>query len=558
MSSVPSCGPRLAFFAAGLVLLGALRGPHAHAQVDYLYGSGFETDAVVQLAAVRAAPDGAASLPVGRAIVTYVKPLVGNDPAGFFVQGGPVGPAIFVRIDPTTLSPLPQPGDEVSFTVTTLASAQGRREVTALSGYSRSASGRPLAPLTQSVAMTGDLVSNLSAYESELISISGLLATAPVGAGSGFLSTRLDTPAISGNASLVLRAPATLFDEADLVASCSLTAQRVPMWRFNANAQVSPFAMADIAGLDCPAVRVLAAFPVAGNVVRVVFDRRILPASVLADGSQFTFSGGLLATGASVSGRQVDVQTSAQLASVPYAVTVAGSVQDLTGKPIAAGFTTASFAGFVGAAGVEISEVNGNINGNRDLIEIRALTGGSVAGIELVQDPAAGGAGTLLAVLPPIIVGAGDRIVVHFAPVGETDETVSQGQCVDPACYASAWDVRGSAAGILYSNRIIALRRPVSQALIDVIAVGRSDLANPTTAFPANLQFVQAAGQWLPANCGGVACTYSSTPSALAVSADWTGLGTGPTGTSLQRSGVDSNQRSDWVLAPASFGLPNP
>ena len=98
----------------------------------------------------------------------------------------------------------------------------------------------------------------------------------------------------------------------------------------------------------------------------------------------------------------------------------------------------------------------------------------------------------------------------------------------------------------------------MSQALIDVLAVGRSDLANPTTAFPANLQFVQAAGQWLPANCGGAACTYASTPSALAVSADWTGLGTNPAGTSLQRSGVDSNQRIDWVLAPASFGLPNP
>jgi hypothetical protein len=303
---------------------------------------------------------------------------------------------------------------------------------------------------------------------------------------------------------------------------------------------------------------VLAAFPVAGHVVRVVFDRHILPSSVLPDGSQFTFSGGLAATGASVEGRHVDVQTNAQAPSVPYGVTVAGSVQDLTGKPLDAGFTTASFAGYVGAAGIEISELNANINANRDLLEIRALTGGSVAGVEVVQDPAAGGAGTMLAVLPPIILVAGDRIVVHFAPIGETDETVSQGQCVDPACYASAWDVRGSAAGMLYSNRVIALRRPVDKSLIDVIAVGRSDLANPTTAFPANLQFVQAAGQWLPANCGGVACTYNSTPSALEVSADWTGLGTTPTGISLQRSGVDSNQRSDWVLAPASFGLPNP
>lgn len=531
----------------------------ASAQVDYLFGSGFETDAVVQIAALRAAADGAVSLPVGRATVTYVKPAVGNDPVGFFVQGGPVGPAIFLRVDPATLNPPPVPGDEVSFTASALATAQGRREVTALSDYLRNSSGRPLQPLTQEVTLTPDLVSNLPDYESELITVSGVLATAAVAAGSGFLSTRLDTPAVIGNASLVLRAPETLFDDVDLVPTCSLSALRVPMWRFNTAAQVSPFVASDLGALDCPPPRVLRAFPVAANMVRVVFDRRILAASVLANGSQFTFSGGLVASAASVSGRHVDVQTQTQTVAAPYGVTVATSVQDLSGKPLAAGFTSASFAGYIGAAGIEISEVNANINSNRDLLEIRALSGGSVAGVQLVQDPGAGGAGTVLAVLPEILLSAGERIVVHFAPTaGVIDESASPSQCADPACYPGAWDVRGSAAGILYSNRVIALRTAIGNTLIDVLAAGRSDLANPTTAFPVNLQFVQAAGQWLPANCSGMPCTYASTPTALAVAADWTGLGTGPGGVSLQRSGADSNQRGDWVLAASSFGLPNP
>lgn len=541
-----------------LPLLATLTPARVVAQVDYLFGSSYENDATVQLAALRAAPDGAVSIGVTAATVTYIKPVVGTDPAGFFVQGGPGGPALFVRIDPATLTPAPAAGDRVAFTAATMATAQGRRELTALTGWTREATSQPLAPLVQVATQASDLVANLGSYESELVTITGTLATPLVSAGTGFQSARLDTPGISGNANLVLRAPITLVDAADLVATCALTASRIPMWRFNAQAQVSPFVTADLSGFDCPAPRVLAAFPLSSSVLRVSFDRRIDPATVTP--GAFAISGGLSVTAASVSGRNVDLVTSTQTAAASYSVTVGNSVRDLAGKPVAIGFETASFAGYVGAATLRIEELNANINGNRDLLEIRALTAGSVAGVQVVQDPGASGTGTVLADLPGIIVAAGERIVVHFAPVGETDETTSQTQCTDIACYATAWDVRGAAAGILFSNRVVALRAPASGALIDVVAAGRSDLGTPTAAFPVNLQFVQAAGQWLPADCNGGACTYTSTPTALAVAADWTTLGTTPTALSLQRSGAasDSNLRSDWLLAPASFGLANP
>jgi hypothetical protein len=528
------------------------------AQVDYLYGSGFENDATVQLGALRAAADGAVSVDVSQATVTYVKPAIGTDPAGFFLQGGPGGPALFVRIDPATLTPTPAAGDRVSFTAATMATAQGRRELTALTSWTRQASAQPLAPLVQVATQATDLVSSLGSYESELITVSGTLATALVAAGTGFQSSRLDTVGISGNANLVLRVPLSLVDAADLVTTCALTAIRVPMWRFNAQAQVSPFVTADLSGFDCPAPRVLAAFPLSSSVLRVSFDRRIDPATVTP--GAFSASGGLSVSAASVSGRNVDLVTSTQVAAASYTVTVDSSVRDLAGKSVASGFNSAGFAGYVGAATLRIEELNANINGNRDLLEIRALTAGSVAGVQVVQDPGASGAGTVLAELPGIIVAAGDRIVVHFAPIGETDETTSQTQCTDIACYATAWDVRGAAAGILFSNRVVALRAPISAALIDVVAAGRSDLVTPTAAFPANLQFVQAAGQWLPADCNGAPCTYTSTPSALAIAADWTTLGTTPTALSLQRSGAasDTNLRADWLLAPASFGLANP
>lgn len=532
----------------------------AAAQADLRFASGFETDATAQIAAARALPDGAAAQPVAGAVVTYVRPTIGSDPAGFFVQGGPVGPALFVRVDPATLVPAPSPGDVVSFTVATMATTQGRREASAIAGYARGATGVALAPLAQEVSAAGDLVADVGGYESELVSVIGTLATAPAAAGTGFQSMQLDTAGIAGNAALVLRAPASLVDAADLVATCTLTAQRVPLWRFNAQAQVSPFVAGNLSALDCPAPRVGGAAALAATALRVNFDRRIDPASVAADGGQFGLSGGLAATAASVSARSVDLTTSAQAPGAAYTVTVAPTVLDLGGKPVAPAAASAAFTGFGGAATLRIEELNANLNGNRDLLEIRALTPGTVAGVQLVQDPGAAGAGTLLATLPEIVVAAGDRIVVHFAPAGETDETLSQTQCTDPACYATAWDVRGSAAGILFSNRVLALRAPTGGALLDVVAAGRNDLMNPTAAFPANLQFVQAAGQWLPADCDGAACTYTSTPTALQVAVDWTGLGTTATANSLQRSGAgaDTNRREDWLLAPASFGLPNP
>jgi hypothetical protein len=66
-----------------------------------IFADGFEDNASAQVAAARIAPDGPASLQVDKVIITYVKPLIGNDPAGFFVQASKAGPALFVA--PTQL-----------------------------------------------------------------------------------------------------------------------------------------------------------------------------------------------------------------------------------------------------------------------------------------------------------------------------------------------------------------------------------------------------------------------------------------------------------------------
>jgi hypothetical protein len=72
--------------------------------------------------------------------------------------------------------------------------------------------------------------------------------------------------------------------------------------------------------------------------------------------------------------------------------------------------------------------------------------------------------------------------------------------------------------------------------------------------FPANVQFIQSKGQWLPADCGGAPCTFTSTPnlSDPTMVVIWSMLSQTQ---SMQRTGgVDTNRVNDWTKGTASFG----
>ena len=101
-------------------------------------------------------------------------------------------------------------------------------------------------------------------------------------------------------------------DTLDVTQDCSVTAN-APLWRFTTQAQPSAWANNDLTVLSCPAPKVPSAAATSSTSVVVTFDRRIDPASVLANGSQFTFDNGLVATAATVSGRQVQLTTSTQV-----------------------------------------------------------------------------------------------------------------------------------------------------------------------------------------------------------------------------------------------------
>ena len=126
--------------------------------------------AAASVATVRAAIVGTAPVTLSAALVDLVvTQTVGatpgtdggvstNDPAGFFVQSAMTGPALFVAVDPASLSPAPQSGDRVSFTVTRGELRAGARWVTALSGYRRTGTGADRGALRQDVSGAADLV----------------------------------------------------------------------------------------------------------------------------------------------------------------------------------------------------------------------------------------------------------------------------------------------------------------------------------------------------------------------------------------------------------------
>jgi hypothetical protein len=307
---------------------------------------------------------------------------------------------------------------------------------------------------------------------------------------------------------------------------------------------------------SCPAPRVVSALATSLTTVVVTFDRRIDPTSIVPNGSQFTITGGISAVGANPDARTVTLTTGSQTGAASYQVTVAATVKDLLGSGVDVAANQASFTGFAQRATVLLNEMNPNIAGGLDLMELRATGPGDATGITIQEGVAAA---NVLATLPALTVATGDLIVVHLSPAaGVSNESASKSDCSDAACYAGAWDVRGGSSGATFSNRVIVVKA-ADGTVLDAVPFVKTSLTSPPSAFPPDLQTVQAMTQWLPADCAGAPCSYTSTPTAQSVSVDWTSVGNSAGGTSVQRHlALDNNMASDWQTGASTFGAANP
>jgi hypothetical protein len=295
---------------------------------------------------------------VENAFVTYIKPAVGNDVAGFFLQAQAEGPAMFVVSDLNTL----MVGDRVTLTVNEVVELSGKLKAAAnISNLTVVSSGHPVQnmandPVAPGLAVdrsaTTDLATAVDNYVLELIRLSGTIAGNVEGSGNGHSAFVITTDGVKSGTALKLRVPTALANQYELGPNCTFTLDVGPMWRFisNANppvvtAQPSAYSAADFSVLSCPAPRVIAVSAPTNTAVKVTFDRNIDPASVTNAATQFTFTpGDLMATGAIVDGKEIILTTNAQTGGVTYSLSVANSVKDFAGKgvvtPNSASFTT--------------------------------------------------------------------------------------------------------------------------------------------------------------------------------------------------------------------------
>ncbi len=525
------------------------------------------SDASARIAYIRSLPDGPLSESLEGALVTYTKAATGTgDPAGFFLQAEQNGPALFVAVDPATLFPVPKVGDRVSLVATSKATVtNGLVRLTQLQpgSFTLTSTGESVEFLRQDVSTT-DLVTSLNDYEQELISVSGTVTSTFSSAGNGHVSASFVTVGTpSPNTNLKLRLTTSVQDTLEVAQGCSLTVTS-PLWRFGNQAQPSAWKLNDVFGLSCPGPKVVNAIATNNTGLVVYFDRRINPVSVNSNGSQFTFSNGLVARSATVVDRQLLLTTSSQVAGASYQVTVAPGLQDTLGTVLDASANTAAFTGYSsgtgsGPAQLLLNEVNPNMSGDKDLIELLVVKGGSVDQMTLVVE---NNTPTVLATLPEVTVATGDIIVVHLNPSAtDFSETASKAQHVSPYNYDTAWDFVGYAGNLAYSHRVLRLKDAQGKTQDAVAFAHPAITTTQPGGYPSSLRTLQGEGLWLPTSCGGMPCDYLSTPSATApeVSVSWSGV-SNTSATSVQRrSGVDTNQASDWYpMGPSSFGFPNP
>ncbi|MEM7676540.1 MAG: lamin tail domain-containing protein, partial [Myxococcota bacterium] len=301
-------------------------------------------DPSMEIESVRTAAAGAQtpSLAVCGAWVTYVRPAIGADPAGFFLQSNPSGPAIFVAVDPASLAPTPVVGDRVGLRATETVVQDGQVRITAVTNFERISTDNDTASLVQDLSAATDVVTNLNDYDSELITVTGTLTGAFIGAGEGHQRIQLSTAGLSDDENLRFRVVTSLIADLGLLSGCVVTVGPTPLWRFNDVAQPSAWRAEDVQVQRCAnGPEVVGARATSASTVEITFSRPIAAASVLSE--LFSFDPFLNIVSVAVDGSVVTIETEPMVPLASYTVTVDTAVTDDLGAGVDPNGNTATF-----------------------------------------------------------------------------------------------------------------------------------------------------------------------------------------------------------------------
>jgi hypothetical protein len=213
-----------------------------------------------------------------------------------------------------------------------------------------------------------------------------------------------------------------------------------------------------------------------------------------------------------------------------------------------------------------INELNANIAGGCDLIELRVTQDGSLGGFTLTErvgNTSLSSPELNFAFPQGFNVTKNAIVVVHINsgsatcnPKGATQELTSPtGQLAASFTgnYDTAFDFWSNDDGLVATDNVITLD-DVAGNIVDAVLVESATSGAADTLAQGNK--VAAAGQWSPGpTANGM---YAASDFATSAVPGLKGTGTAASGTSLQRNvDADSNTKGDWVTAAQTFGTIN-
>jgi hypothetical protein len=503
-------------------------------------------------------------------LITYVKPAAGeNEPAGFFVQGEPEGPALFVGVDVNLGSARLAAGDRVSFRIGYMDDLYGVPMAQNIADVVLHERGQDTSALLQDVTDVVDVAYSPQLYTSELVRAAFTVDGNMYADGLGFVTAQVWTDVVYGEDWFRVRLPEALEqDVIGLEGGCLLYLAGSPLWRSYDQVLFLVHSMSDLAAVDCPEPYISLITVESGTQLRIELNRALDPASVAPDGSQFTFDDDLQATSAVVSGRFLTLTTTPQNPGQLYTLEVASSVNDVFGKSLPAG-NGFVFEGGRSRASVHINELKLNIVPGCDLVELRVVSPGSMAGYDLRSQ------NTTVLTFGDLQVDTNDLVMVHFDATdascrraGSLNETAAPGEQPRsdfPANFDTAYDWYTNYQGPAVAPGVLALRDDQDR-IIDAVLVTDSSSQDTTLQTESAAELVVLADEWHtpsgtvpPDGFVDAAFHDNAVPGVDVDEVSVTqGFGALDGARSLQRSrNADNDHAGDWTTAVHSFGAVN-
>jgi hypothetical protein len=497
------------------------------------------------------------ALPVETVAVTYIRPLVGSDPAGFFVQAEATGPALFVAVDPATIETGFAVGDIVSFNVTGTTVASGQHQVTAITGLTVVDSGFDVATLVQDLSAATDIVTGLDGYESELIQVSAHMAGDIYGCGGPSQCNAITTEGIPApESNLRFRMSPEVIETHGLRTGCDVVIGPSPMWRRLATSQVSAIVPEDVELITC-LFAPSAAVALSDTQVRVTFNTALDASTVTMESFTVTGPAGPLAVDAFVvEGDSVVLTTGAQATGAAYEIAVAETVKDVDGWAVKPA-TVVGFTGFVVPAKVVINEIAASHPDNCDLIELRVVEAGALDGFSILERE-----DSVFTFPAGFVLQKDELVVIHFDANdavcnGEgrpADETGGPTDVAHPSNFAGAYDFWTADTGLTNTDNVLRLT-DATGAILDAVFVANAPTGTAAAASERAAVVVRDANEWTTVDGTHPEGAYvDDVFRAHAVQ------GLGEAAVSMQRiSDEDNNHLGDWTAAGAepTFGALN-